>query len=511
VRTYAASNLFSPLSRLLFFSFERFTRSIVVDIPLIPAVFIVMSAFAVLVFYRRDRLYSRSFLGFCGVLCVLLSLVAGYGLMFCIGITMTSMTQILPFIVFGIGLDDVFILTCSYDRTDRDKDPVERIHDTIDDVGLSITMTSLTSAMAFALGSISSIPAIRWLCVYGYPTIIIVFLFQLTFFVACMVLDEGRIRARRRDCCCCRSVLPSEGSQELEPNKHFVDHIMSRYAELLLRRSTKIVVTICFLAVAAGLTYSTSKLTQEFEPKDLLPSDSYLREFWDAVDDYQARSGAAPFAYFRWVDQSDKDIQKQMNDYVDALVSLDSIEEKPEYFWLWDFEEFVDTAPDSVSGLSFAEQMDLFLAEPAYYEMYNDHIVRDDTGTVTESRVLMFMDNVSWDDVKQQIDALKDQRSLTASQPINQGHSDWRFFTYFVSQQYPKIHTVRMKLPTHCDFALFWFAGRVRHLGTVSRQRGRAHQDERHWSWSCQRHCASAGATLVGLCHYSSFGCCLVP
>ena len=51
--------------------------------------------------------------------------------------------------MFGIGLDDVFILTTSYDRTDRRKDPVDRIADTVDDVGLSIFMTSLTSAMAF--------------------------------------------------------------------------------------------------------------------------------------------------------------------------------------------------------------------------------------------------------------------------------------------------------------------------------------------------------------------------
>lgn len=72
----------------------RFNRALLVDIPLIPLVFIVMSAFTTLVFYKRDRLYSRSFLGFCGVVSVLLSLVAGYGLMFVCGVTLTSMTQV---------------------------------------------------------------------------------------------------------------------------------------------------------------------------------------------------------------------------------------------------------------------------------------------------------------------------------------------------------------------------------------------------------------------------------
>lgn len=73
---------------------DRFNRALMDDIPLLPMVFIIMSAFTTFVFYRRDRLYSRSFLGFCGVVCVLLSLVTGYGLMFLCGVTLTSMTQV---------------------------------------------------------------------------------------------------------------------------------------------------------------------------------------------------------------------------------------------------------------------------------------------------------------------------------------------------------------------------------------------------------------------------------
>ena len=48
------------------------TRAIVNDVPLVPLVFIIMSVFCVVVFFKRDRLYSRSMLGFCGVLAVLL-------------------------------------------------------------------------------------------------------------------------------------------------------------------------------------------------------------------------------------------------------------------------------------------------------------------------------------------------------------------------------------------------------------------------------------------------------
>ena len=80
------------------------TRAIVNDVPLVPLVFVIMSVFCVVVFFRRDRLYSRSMLGFCGVLGVLLSLFTGYGLMFIAGVPLTSMTQVCMNPVIAIQL-----------------------------------------------------------------------------------------------------------------------------------------------------------------------------------------------------------------------------------------------------------------------------------------------------------------------------------------------------------------------------------------------------------------------
>ena len=73
---------------------DEFTRAIVTDIPLVPAVFIVMSIFTCVVFFRRDWVHSRSTLGFGAVTCVLLSILTGYGLLFIIGVPFTSMTQV---------------------------------------------------------------------------------------------------------------------------------------------------------------------------------------------------------------------------------------------------------------------------------------------------------------------------------------------------------------------------------------------------------------------------------
>lgn len=119
--------------------------------------------------------------------------MSGYGFMFMCGVPFTNMTQILPFVLFGVGLDDAFILYGSFSRTDPTKQPETRVLEAIEDVGTSIVLTTLTSSLAFGLGCTSSIPAVHWLCLYAFPTTILVFLYQMTYFAACLVLDEKRV------------------------------------------------------------------------------------------------------------------------------------------------------------------------------------------------------------------------------------------------------------------------------------------------------------------------------
>lgn len=66
---------------------DEIDRAIVVDIPLVPIVFVVMGIFTAMIFYRRNQVQSRSFLGFMAVVSVLFSIMSGYGFMFLVGIS----------------------------------------------------------------------------------------------------------------------------------------------------------------------------------------------------------------------------------------------------------------------------------------------------------------------------------------------------------------------------------------------------------------------------------------
>ena len=95
----------------------------------------------------------------------------------------------------AVGLDDTFIITGAYAATDERKEPAERIRETMQEIGLSITITTLTTMLAFLTGCFSDIPAILWLNLYATPAIVIDFFYQITFFV-------GELYDGDTQCCC---------------------------------------------------------------------------------------------------------------------------------------------------------------------------------------------------------------------------------------------------------------------------------------------------------------------
>jgi len=435
---------------------DEFGRAIVKDIPLVPMIFCVMTIFTCLIFSKPSRncVTSRSLLGFGAVVGVLLSIMSRYGLLFIIGVPFTSMTQILPFIMFGIGLDDTFILSGAFQRLDKKNDVLLRIDETMKEVGLSIFLTSLTSIVAFSLGCISSVPAVRWLCQYAIPTLLFNFLFQITFVVALMVMDEKRIEDQRKDCLICFRVVvdskssASDPSQEeedelvsLEKNKESaIDRFMVWLGNFLMKPLVKALVIILFLGFSVGMAYSASLLDVSFKFVDVLPNPSYVRDFFDVylVLNRGSEKGVRPYIHFRDVDQSDEFIQEQMETYVEEMTQTEQLLEPPPLFWLRDYKIFVGNSTFTDAGsISFSERLDIFLAEPRY-KVYNNDIVRNtDNGDIVSSRVQFRMSGVDNNDANSQIKALLDQRTVSLAQPINQKGSDgsksndrWAFFTF---------------------------------------------------------------------------------
>jgi predicted RND superfamily exporter protein len=279
----------------------------------------------------------------------------------------------------------------------------------------------------------SNIPAVYWLCLYAVPTIILILGFQLTFFVACMILDERRIKANHRDALRCISCKNDSASRVDDDENRLgpLDRFMDWYAPKLLLPWVQALVILSFCAILAACAVSTTQLKQAFDFTEVLPADSYVTPFVNAFDDFSVRTLVDPDVFFRFVDQSDVSVQDQMLQFVDDLVGIQAIVEEPEFFWLRDFRTYVSSFNTSdIDGQPFNAQVDRFLSDPSYYELYHEDIVRDDAGTILASRCTLYMDRVDMKDVKNQTQALREQGDVSVAQPINQNSHTLKFFTY---------------------------------------------------------------------------------
>uniref|UniRef100_A0A7S3KVG1 SSD domain-containing protein n=1 Tax=Amphora coffeiformis TaxID=265554 RepID=A0A7S3KVG1_9STRA len=420
---------------------DEFSRGIQADLRLIPVVVILMSAFTALVFSKADRSHSRSFLGLGAVGCVVLSLMTGYGLMFLFSVPFTTLSLALVFIIMGIGLDDTFIMLLAYVRTDPLKDPVERIRLVIEEVGLSIFMTTATTELAFGLGALSSIPAIRWLSFYGVTTVGFDFVYQITFFVALLVKDEERITQRRYDCLVCARVISdeeqdvsSESLAEEEPATARIEpdqiarQVFSRFVDILTTPWVKSAIVAAFLILLGTFLWSVVHLEVNFDFKSVLPADSYLIRFVNAASKYTTRQGPSPYVYFRNIDQSNHRMQEAMRDYVDQLVALDAISKPPFHFWLQDFHTYLSDHQAELSGLTINQTLRIFLDKSSI--RYDDDLLLDSTGNILASRTRVYMDNVDPSNTRDCLDAIRDQRRITRQQHVNRNSKTWAFFMF---------------------------------------------------------------------------------
>ena len=99
------------------------------------------------------------------------------------------------------------IVQCLKNVESREESTVMAIEDkialTMKQAGVAISVTSVTDVACFLCGAVSILPVLQDFCIIAALTIGFIFLMQVTWFVACLTLDQQRIEARRDGCFCC--------------------------------------------------------------------------------------------------------------------------------------------------------------------------------------------------------------------------------------------------------------------------------------------------------------------
>lgn len=186
---------------------------------------------------RKIFVGSKFALGLFSIALVILSVASSVGFFSAIGVKVTLIiAEVIPFLVLAVGVDNVFILVHELGRqnilhgpnagppeqalsyptpispTSRRSQfdsshtesidaaslplyltPEERVARTLAKMGPSIMLSSVTETVAFALGALVPMPAVRNFALYAAGSVLLNALLQVTVFVSAMALDLRRV------------------------------------------------------------------------------------------------------------------------------------------------------------------------------------------------------------------------------------------------------------------------------------------------------------------------------
>lgn len=253
------------------------------DIRWFSLTFTIMLQFASMMVGKlfRNPLTGHSLLALGGTFSVGLGILVGFSLSMMIQTPFVRIVGVLPFLVTGIGLDDMFIIVDHLDRQQRHLNVPVTVKQVMSGTGVTITMTTLTDLVAFAVSTNSQFLSISYFCTYAALTISCAFLMIVTVFVALLSFDVRRIKANRRNCLpMCHAPEPKEGQPPWdEPRPQVSNRLMQRWGKFLMRSTTKTTVLMISLGLLGAGLYATIHLDQEFDRTLLAKEGSDYKAF----------------------------------------------------------------------------------------------------------------------------------------------------------------------------------------------------------------------------------------
>ena len=219
-----------------------------------------------------DFVQQRVYLTAAGMISVLMGIIIALGLTCALGFPYMPHYAILPFIMIGLGIDDMFVIVESWyniDENDKKTKPLEEsIALTLKDAGVAITVTSVTDVCAFSIGCITLLPGLKAFCATCAIGIAAVYLLQVSWFVAWMSIDQKRIESGRNGIlpCITHSKKPKK-SKDPTKNKYSWKNagksIFKWYGKLLESSFHAIIVILITLGFLSCGLYGTMNIKQE--------------------------------------------------------------------------------------------------------------------------------------------------------------------------------------------------------------------------------------------------------
>uniref|UniRef100_A0A5S6R403 SSD domain-containing protein n=1 Tax=Trichuris muris TaxID=70415 RepID=A0A5S6R403_TRIMR len=237
---------------------------------------------------------SKILLGLLGVLVVFLSVLSSLGIYAYLGIPTTLISiEVVPFLVLAVGVDNIFILIQTFQRQ-RGMAPElleEQVGRITAEVVPTMLLSSFSEGFCFFLGALSSMPAVKVFSLYAALAIFFDFFLQITCFLALFTIDLRREMNGRLEVCCCFTVPPDDSESE-----GFLQCIVrDYYTPFLLWKPVRIIVLLTFCVWCCSSLAVVNKLDLGLDEKLSMPQDSYMQDYFHAMNTFLA---VGPPVYF---------------------------------------------------------------------------------------------------------------------------------------------------------------------------------------------------------------------
>ncbi|KAF4788480.1 Patched domain-containing protein 3 [Turdus rufiventris] len=341
---------FTSLSRQE--EFEGNTKSV---IPLFSITYFLTITFAIVSCLRLSCIRNNIWLASCGVLSSGLAVLSSFGLMLFCGVPFVVTVANAPFLILGVGVDDMFIMIASWEQSLRRKDKSSvksLLAETYAEAALSVTITTLTDVLAFFIGTWTAFPSVRSFCLYTGTAFVFCYVYTLTFFGAVLVLNHKREQGNRHWLTCMRVDVGKDqaenclynacciGSSSRQPSEPEGEHPMSiffqkYYGPFVTNKWIKLLMVLLYGAYLGGSIYGCTQIREGIDLRNLANDDSYVIPYYDDDEKYFSTYGPRVMVVItESVDYWNESVRFDIESCVQNLENISYVDRKLSESWL---------------------------------------------------------------------------------------------------------------------------------------------------------------------------------
>jgi hypothetical protein len=243
--------------------------------------------------------WSLSFVGFLGIVLVLLGTMASVGLASLLGIKFgPDALQVLPFIGLGVGVDDMFVIAHTFQRCASTgfADHKDLMAETLGWAGPSISLTTTANFGAFIVGALVPVEAVRTFCIECAILVSVLYVTNVICFSSVLALAAKAVHAKSLK-------LPpgSPGSPGVTLNDGSSSKFWKDFGAAVSFRNGKPVASHVIATIAAIFVVNTvilgasiwgaTQVELGLNPKDLTKRGTTIHGYFEnAYDSFNARS-----------------------------------------------------------------------------------------------------------------------------------------------------------------------------------------------------------------------------